>query len=190
MTTELGLDELHRRLESWLFTHGISTEQGPSSAKDQYGTYYTSLANGIEKKEGEAYECYYSRVTEALWRQFINELEWWLIGRRHIVWRVYPEITYDNSPDSLPRYAIYCRLSAYQDKPKPVEQKGPEGVDMDLATQEAKLPPDVQVAISTLMRSFSKPVALAVGRGELYVLHSTIRQAMIILAEEIMRRPL
>jgi hypothetical protein len=97
----------------------FTEETGKVGNTDDYGGKYITLtASGI-KEEGNPFDCYYTSEKNCI-IQYSIHLVLFLQDRRHIVWRIIPELVTLKVKESvsvyLNVYQIYSRLTAYPRK--------------------------------------------------------------------------
>ena len=105
-------------LDDFLAANGITAEIGPPMRYDQRGQAYVELTLGGVTDSSEPDRLITLASSEKLAiTHYKAVLLAFLGGRKHIVWRIPPEIDSDDAG----RWKVYSRLSAY-DKPFPVRR--------------------------------------------------------------------
>ena len=94
---------------------GVAQYAGPAATVDAVGKFYTCLANGVVKPEGE--EPRWALSEEDALAAYCEGLHSWLDGRTSIVWRVQPEMESATVEFIRGRkqthWMVYSRLTAY-----------------------------------------------------------------------------
>jgi hypothetical protein len=106
-------------IREFLSKRALTWELGSPMTYDKYGQDYETLLLGGVRDENRAPPVddafLYSATREDARKRYEETLMKFLGGRRHIIWRIEPEIVQvsENALRGVGMYMLYSRLSAY-----------------------------------------------------------------------------